>query len=468
MACSRSADTADRDPLLGALSETCVRLADFSCALAGPAACRTPRSSREVLRRRGVTLGTLQYRAPEVLLGTPPADVTTALDIWTIGCVLAFAVTAQHLFAARSQVGMIFAILRQRGGEPTGDLETLPCWPEHPPHFSRPRSWPAPLPDILGSAGEALLGQVLSPSPRARPTAQDCLAHRAMHTPWPAQDRLAQPGAGNPTSQRSLELWAAGGDSKLQGGRGPWRLRQGQVTADLLGWLRSGAPFVDSAAWWAQSGLSWTGKATNWYSEGGRKLQIAGKLGLCAGSSLLGMSLARPFPSSRVVAFRRAFVTLNGAALDQLQDLLVAALASSPASPREWLATQATLQGEAFQEPWHWDDGASLLHLGLTLWGERELTARLADNSEVRLQQRPGWVYLSSAIEASGHSGARGVWCVGHDAHITFSEPPGAKVQSAAHAALGFPGCHASCGGMAGGEPVGFAFAGPVHGRCGG
>ena len=56
---------------------------------------------------------------------------------------------------------------------------------------------------------------------------------------------------------------------------------------------------------------------------------------------------------------------------------------------------QFTLEGEAFQEPWHWDGGASLLHLGLTLWGDQELTARLADNSEVRLQQRPGWVFLS-------------------------------------------------------------------------
>jgi hypothetical protein len=34
--------------------------------------------------------------------------------------------------------------------------------------------------------------------------------------------------------------------------------------------------------------------------------------------------------------------------------------------------------------------------LGLTLWGERELTARLADNSEVRLQQRPRWFFFSN------------------------------------------------------------------------
>ena len=343
-------------------------------------------------------------------MGTPPADVTTAIDMWSVGCVLAFAVTGQHLFPARTQVGMIFSILRQRGGEPTGDLETLPCWPEQPPRFSRPRPWPGRLPEVLGPVGELLLGQVLSLSPRARPSARDCLAHMAMQTPWPIQDQLAQPVLGNPPDQRRLELWAAGGNSQLQGGRGPWRLRRGQVAADLLDWLRSGAPFIDPAAQWAHSGWSWTGAGANWYSELGRKLQIAGKLGSCAGSSLLQMSLSQPFPSLRMVAFRRAFMTLNGAALDRLHDLLLAALPHSLDSgpnaedlrghPRDWLATQSTLQfyraGEAFQEPWHWDGGASLLHLGFTLWGERELTARLADNSEVQLPQRPGWVYLSN------------------------------------------------------------------------
>ena len=182
------------DPLLGELSGVRVRLADFGAAVAGPAACRERRSSRAERRQQGVAMGTIQYRAPEVFMGTPPGDATPAVDISAAGCLLAFMILGQHLFSARTQVGMIWAILRQRGGEPTGDLEALPCWPEHPPHFRKPLPWPGRLPEALGPGGEVLLGQVLALSPGARPPAQTCLAHEAMQATWPFPGRLAQPG----------------------------------------------------------------------------------------------------------------------------------------------------------------------------------------------------------------------------------------------------------------------------------
>ena len=360
------------------------------------------------------------YRAPELLLGRPPADATAALDIWSSGCVLAFVVRGQHLFPCNTQVGMIFAILKQRGGEPMEELATLPCWPQQPPNFGCSSPWPAPLPEVLGPLGEALLGRVFAPSPSQRLAAADCLAHAAMQIPWPAANPPPQPVAWVRLAQleppglpplATLPLWAPpGGDFNLHGGRGPWRLRSGELPADLLAWLRADEPFLDSAAWWAGCGLSWTGKSDSWYTESARKLQIAGKVGACEGSSLLTMKLARPFPCPRFLAFREAFVSLNGAALDKLHLALQGALVDAPESgcnlndlrkhPREWFVTQATLQitkeGEAWQEPWHWDGGASLLHMGLTLWGERLLTARLADGSELQLPQRPGQVYLAN------------------------------------------------------------------------
>ena len=136
-------------------------------------------------------------------MGTPPGDATPAVDIWAAGCLLAFMIRGQHLFTARTQVGMIWAILRQRGGEPTGDLEALPCWPEHPPSFRCSLPWPGRLPQALGPGGEALLGQVLALLPRARPTAQTCLAHEAMQATWPFPGRLAQPGESSGASPHS-------------------------------------------------------------------------------------------------------------------------------------------------------------------------------------------------------------------------------------------------------------------------
>ena len=142
-------------------------------------------------------MGTIHYRAPEVFMGTPPGEATPAVDIWSAGCLLAFMMLGKHLFSARSQVGMIWAILRQRGGEPADELETLPCWPEHPPSFRHSLPWPGRLPEVLGPGGEALLGRVLALCPSARPTAQICLAHAAMQATWPFPGRLAQPGEGS-------------------------------------------------------------------------------------------------------------------------------------------------------------------------------------------------------------------------------------------------------------------------------
>ena len=207
-----------------------------------------------------------------------------------------------------------------------------------------------------------------------------------------------------------LELLPLGrGDGSLVGGRGPWRFRGGHIEDDLLQWLQADPLFQDPAGWHSRP-WNWTGRGKNWYAEDGHKIQVAGKLGPCQGTSLLTMSLKDPFPSSRAVAFRRAFLAANSEAWDQLHAMLVAAVpeeldaganaADLRTHPREWLAAQGTLQfhlaGEATAEPWHWDGGASILHFGLTLWGARELACRFVDDSEVRVHQVPGFVYLAN------------------------------------------------------------------------
>ena len=407
---SGSAGTADgthsADPVLGILSQAQVRLADFGCALAGPAASREPAWSEADIRRRGVLLGTLPFRAPEILMGTSPAGLTSAADIWSLGCVLVWVLTGQNLFPTRTQVGLVFAILRQRGGHDRQELEQLPLWPKHPPGFSQPLPWPAPAPTKLGLVGETLLEQILALSPSARPSAADCLAHAALQAEWPVT-------AAVPTdrpAQSHLELLSCDEVTVWPGGQGAFRFRYGHVSGEVLQWLRSDAIFQDVAGFWEQRGFSWTGKGSSWYSEQGRKIQMAGKLGPCPGKSLNGMACDKPLPGARLRAFRQAWVDANALQLDRLQDLMRVAMKRLPGRgpngdtlalpPREWLATQGTLQfhregDQAWEEPWHWDGGASLLHVGFTLWGERELSCRTANNSEVRLEQIPGMLYMA-------------------------------------------------------------------------
>jgi cyclin-dependent kinase len=53
---------------------------------------------------------TLWYRAPEVLLGS--RHYSTALDMWSVGCIFAEMVMRQPLFPGDSEIDEIFRIFR--------------------------------------------------------------------------------------------------------------------------------------------------------------------------------------------------------------------------------------------------------------------------------------------------------------------------------------------------------------------
>lgn len=50
------------------------------------------------------------YRAPEVLLGS--RHYSTALDMWSVGCIFAEMVMRQPLFPGDSEIDEIFRIFR--------------------------------------------------------------------------------------------------------------------------------------------------------------------------------------------------------------------------------------------------------------------------------------------------------------------------------------------------------------------
>ena len=74
-------------------SAYCVRLADMGCARKLPAA-----PSPDESQRRAPILQTREYRSPEVLLGYRAEDLSSAVDIWSFGCLVYELMTGRFLF----------------------------------------------------------------------------------------------------------------------------------------------------------------------------------------------------------------------------------------------------------------------------------------------------------------------------------------------------------------------------------
>ncbi|XP_060058778.1 cyclin-dependent kinase 3 isoform X4 [Erinaceus europaeus] len=80
-----------------------IKLADFGLARAFGVPLRT--YTHEVV--------TLWYRAPEILLGCK--FYSTAVDVWSIGCIFAEMVTRRALFPGDSEIDQLFRIFRTLG-----------------------------------------------------------------------------------------------------------------------------------------------------------------------------------------------------------------------------------------------------------------------------------------------------------------------------------------------------------------
>jgi serine/threonine protein kinase len=115
---------------------------------------------------------TLWYRSPELLLGTP--TYTSAIDIWSIGCLFVELFTYSPLFPGASDKDMLGRILRLKGAPP-GEVwndcyQALPGAPHFRPFlkmYPDPKSLSPRVPG-LSPAGLALLERMLDWDPRQR------------------------------------------------------------------------------------------------------------------------------------------------------------------------------------------------------------------------------------------------------------------------------------------------------------
>eukprot|EP00035_Acanthoeca_spectabilis_P007098 m.132452 g.132452 ORF g.132452 m.132452 type:complete len:306 (-) comp13796_c0_seq1:3141-4058(-) len=141
-----------------------LKLADFGLARAFGIPVRS--YSHEVV--------TLWYRAPDVLLGSQ--NYTTAIDMWSVGCIFAEMVSAKPLFSGttvQDQLELIFNTLGVPTAEEWPEMTGLPGYKgPYAPRLATGLHGAVPNLDPLGLN---LLGQLLQFNPDNRISAADAL-----------------------------------------------------------------------------------------------------------------------------------------------------------------------------------------------------------------------------------------------------------------------------------------------------
>ncbi|XP_064899631.1 cyclin-dependent kinase 2 isoform X1 [Columba livia] len=102
-----------------------IKLADFGLARAFGVPVRT--YTHEVV--------TLWYRAPEILLGCK--YYSTAVDIWSLGCIFAEMITRRALFPGDSEIDQLFRIFRTLGTPDEAAWPGVTAMPDYKPSFPK-------------------------------------------------------------------------------------------------------------------------------------------------------------------------------------------------------------------------------------------------------------------------------------------------------------------------------------------
>lgn len=142
---------------------------------------------------------TLRYRAPEVLLG---GDYSTAVDMWSVGCIFAEFLTKQSLFAGHNdfdQIDKIFKLIGSPSDRIWPGFSKLPglkgfSFVEQP-HSVLKKTLP-----ILSEQGLKLLKAMLVYDPARRISAEE-----ALHHPYFAEAPLAMDPSLMPTHRPKVD-----------------------------------------------------------------------------------------------------------------------------------------------------------------------------------------------------------------------------------------------------------------------
>jgi serine/threonine protein kinase len=379
------------------------------------------------ITKTGLPYGSLNYRSPEVLLGDPNWE--RPMDVWAAGLVLAevWSGTKRPFVKADSAVGCLMSIFTIFGSPSPEDLPYFMQLPLFSPQF--PKILPPPLGEVFGELvpcdfadlfrGLAVLNpskrwpaeacyqrvvkvasdmpsvsvfEAASAAPSVAPAASAAPSVAPAAAAADAAKSLSQADSDSRSAHAAsgyltLELVRRGGVSRFLGDRGPFALREGFLPADLRDWLEEG---ISDAGWSLDRKRG--SKPDRWI-EFNTKLEIVGHLASLErrpGLTLNGKVAEQPLPA-RIVAFALAFKAANVFAITGLDRRIKECIsASKKAGARLGTNSGDFLKSDAYswawdlgalqvmvsndrEDPKHHDGGASFLHAGVTLRGERML-----------------------------------------------------------------------------------------------
>ena len=379
---------ADRGPtaefarwLLNLPDSVAVCVSDLGNALLGDSTQRPIRSEKQVTDH-GVGVVTLWYRAPELLFGNAAFSVSS--DMWSLGCVAAEMGCRSPLFPGTNEIDTSMKIFRMFGKPPDELSERIsgrkqPLLARALPSFVA-ESWPPCwLQQDWSPEFIDFLAQVLQVDPACRLSAGDALLHRLFQPP-----------------QMVTAM------SAVSAGRGLATIQQKKLEPHLLAWLQADPRWTEVSVDFRQARTS-----DLKYEESGHVRATPPET-----KFINKQDASKPCRSRRLGRFMQEFLRCNRNWLIRLTMLVRKELQKCPShflgrNGAEFLShcfsdtafAYSTIQvmklGQR-EDGKHYDGGASLLHMGITIFGSRNLECWHGDGTSHTLQQSPGSIYVGN------------------------------------------------------------------------
>ena len=346
---------------------------------------------------------TVCWRSPEVMFGD--AEFTTAVDLWSLGVVAMELCREKFHWNVKDGTSFQGAFVARLGLPPASMAADWPKWVEPSKPIGTDTATRTEVERRMGPCGAELVYSLVAWVPKARPSAEQVCLH-----PFVRPSRFGLLAASGPAAGPPRHVF--------RGKRHDWAVLHGMLSTEMLHWLQ-GDPALDFDALkvdFAYKRSEAESVRPDVKAEFDRKFIMSGAFADCSSTAMCTLSLREKFPLARVRAWFAAFRAVNGQPFSMMA--AAAAAASRRLSPddlgsngaafldtpmSQWLLTCGELavsdpgrsdQGGCWREAVHLDGGASVLHLGLTLFGRRGLLLMEPDGETVVLRNSPGSVYL--------------------------------------------------------------------------
>ncbi|EJD43770.1 kinase-like protein [Auricularia subglabra TFB-10046 SS5] len=172
-----------------------LKIADFGLARSFATECEG-----ETVTHMTEYVATRWYRAPEIMLSFK--SYTTAIDVWSIGCILAELLMGKPIFKGKDYVDQVNKILEILGTPSEKVLQAISSERAQAYVRSLPIKKPVHLATLMGRAdfdALDLLRKMLSLDPNDRPTVMQALEHRWLGTYHDVADE--------PEAPKSFQKW---------------------------------------------------------------------------------------------------------------------------------------------------------------------------------------------------------------------------------------------------------------------